>query len=166
MVLLCGGGRSSPSAPKSEPTPPPTPLRSGLKPPGNPKPSPPPAGGSWGSPSSPLGLESPKWAASTMISVLRRLFPSLSVQLRFCIRPSTMIIRPFAKYRLTNSAVLRHATQSKKSVSFSPLVFLKSRSHAIENLQNCVPACVVFNSGSWVKRPIMIALFSIFIPSK
>ena len=35
-------------------------------------------------------------------------------------RPSTMAMRPLLKYLLTNSAVLRQATTSMKSVSFSP----------------------------------------------
>ena len=57
-------------------------------------------------------------------------------------------------------AVLRQATTSMKSVSFSPLWDLKSRSTAMVKDATAVPLLVRRNSGSRVIRPITIILFS------
>nr|DAJ50368.1 MAG TPA: hypothetical protein [Caudoviricetes sp.] len=110
--------------------------------------------------SPPSRLESPKYTLSATISAVRRLLPSLSVQSRSCKRPSTTAMRPLEKYLLTNSAVLRHATTSMKSVSFSPDWDLKSRSTATVKDATAVPLLVRRNSGSRVIRPITIILFS------
>ncbi len=47
-----------------------------------------------------------------------------------------------------------------KSVSFSPLWDLKSRSQAIEKDVTAVPLWVRRSSGSWVRRPMRMILFS------
>ena len=73
-------------------------------------------------------------------------------------------MRPLVKYLLTNSAVLRQATTSIKSVSFSPLWDLKSRSTAREKDVTAVPLPVRRSSGSRVRRPMMMILLSISMP--
>ena len=73
-------------------------------------------------------------------------------------------MRPLVKYLATNSAVLRQATTSMKSVLFSPLWDLKSRSTASEKLVTGVELAVLRSSGSRVKRPMIKILFSICVP--
>ncbi len=66
---------------------------------------------------------------------------------------------PFAKYLLTNSAVGRHATQSIKSVCFSPPSRPpKSRSTARVNDATGVCDWVYLSSGFRVRRPIMVII--------
>ena len=66
--------------------------------------------------------------------------------------PDTAAMLPLAKYVWTNSAVFRHATQSIKSVCFSP----KSRSQATVKETTGVWDWVYLSSGSRVRRPIML----------
>ncbi len=71
-------------------------------------------------------------------------------------------MRPLVKYLLTNSAVERQATQSIKSVSFSPpSLDLKSRSQARVKLHTLVPLWVLRSSGSRTIRPMMTMWFNI-----
>ena len=70
-------------------------------------------------------------------------------------------MRPLVKYLLTNSAVERQATQSMKSVSFSPpSLDLKSRSQARVKLHTLVPLWVLRSSGSRTIRPMMTMWFN------
>ena len=74
-----------------------------------------------------------------------------------CSRPETTTMEPLVKYLLTNSPVCRQATQSMKSVSFSPVSLLgQSLSTATQKLATARPEPVRLSSGSRVRRPIIV----------
>src|SRR5690606_12887506 len=88
---------------------------------------------------------------------------SCRVYWRFCSLPSTATRRPLLRLRAQTSASLRHVTMGKKSVSRSPLSFLKGLSTASRKFVTAVPLTEYLNSGSEAKRPTRIVLFSTLI---
>src|SRR5688572_3887039 len=100
----------------------------------------------------------------TLISVVYRVWFSLSCHWRYSMRPSTYRRSPFLQYFSTTSArpvfLAFHTTQRCHSVfsCFSPLALFHCRLVASENVATFAPPVVVRISGSLPRFPIRLAL--------
>src|SRR5688500_8238241 len=101
----------------------------------------------------------------TLISVVYRVWFSLSCHWRYSMRPSTYRRSPFLQYFSTTSArpvpLTFHTTQRCHSVfsCFSPDGVFHCLLVASENVATLLPLFVVRISGSWPRFPIRMALF-------
>jgi len=96
-----------------------------------------------------------KTKSLTMISVMKRLFPSLSRKLLFEILPSTTTSAPLLINRSAISACFPQMTRLCQVVSeiFSPSEVLYDSEVAREHLATLLPLPVCFTSGSCPRRP-------------
>ena len=72
------------------------------------------------------------------MSIIFSFFPSFSI-VRDCTLPFTPTISPFLQYSLVLEAILSNATQSTKSVSYNPSLFLKLLGIAKEIVATLIP---------------------------
>ena len=103
--------------------------------------------------------------SEAMISVVERLFPSLSSQDCVLIRPSTNTIFPLIRYLPHISASFPKVTIRCHSVvlTLSPFLSFRCSSVAMVNVVTIMPSGVYLTSGSFPSLPTRIAL--LIIPS-